>query len=164
MILKNISNTCAKCGKETMKAIRIKNGEYLCYPCYFKRINFERKKKPIREEAIIQEEFFKKARLFFPKIPEKLLFAVPNGGSRNKIEASNLKRQGVKAWVSDVVLLMPGSGYASLCIEFKTRSGRQSPAQIEFQKQAEKSGNKYVICKSATDAIMAISEYLNIEL
>ena len=105
-----------------------------------------------------------KVKLFFPSLPDRLLFAIPNGGSRNTLEASNLKRQGVKAGVSDVILLMPGSGYGSLAIEFKTRAGRQSPVQMEFQRQAEKAGNKYVICKSATDAIMAISEYLNVNL
>jgi hypothetical protein len=70
----------------------------------------------------------------------------------------------VKAGVADVILQMPGSGYGSLAIEFKAKAGRQSPSQIEFQKQTEKAGNKYVICKSAVDAIMAISEYLNIRI
>jgi len=33
-------------------------------------------------------------------------FAVPNGGSRNKLEAINLKREGVKAGVSDLVVIL----------------------------------------------------------
>lgn len=32
-------------------------------------------------------------------------FAVPNGGSRNKLEAINLKREGVKAGVSDLIII-----------------------------------------------------------
>ncbi|MDR1556220.1 MAG: VRR-NUC domain-containing protein [Tannerellaceae bacterium] len=160
----HIIQTCKQCRKKTVKPIRIKEGEYLCYSCFCDRTNSERIKKRHNDEARIQEEFFSKVKLFFPKLPDYLLFTVPNGGSRNKAEAANLKRQGVKAGVADVILLMPGSGYGSLAIEFKTITGRQSPAQIEFQKQAEKAGNKYVICRSATDAIMAISEYLNINI
>lgn len=33
-----------------------------------------------------------------------LLFHIPNGGSRNRLEAINLKRQGVKAGVPDLFL------------------------------------------------------------
>ena len=34
-------------------------------------------------------------------------FAVPNGGSRHVLEARNLKRQGVKTGVPDLVILSP---------------------------------------------------------
>jgi hypothetical protein len=160
-----IIQTCLKCGRNTAKAVRIKKGEHLCYGCYFKEDNSESKNKKHREEADMQTEFFNKVKLVFPKIPDSLLFAVPNGGSRNKKEAANLKRQGVKAGVADVILLMPRFyGCGCLCIEFKTRTGRPSPAQIEFRKQAENAGNKYVICRSAAEGIRAVSEYLNIKL
>lgn len=33
-------------------------------------------------------------------------FSVPNGGSRNKIEASNLKKEGVRSGVSDLVIIL----------------------------------------------------------
>lgn len=154
-------HTCRACGKKTSKGIHIKDGEHLCYGCYCRTLNSEKKEKKHREEAKIQEEFFSKVKLFFPDIPDRLLFAVPNGGSRNKMEAANLKRQGVVSGVADVLLLIPASGYGNLNIEFKTHTGRLSPQQMEFRIQTEKAGNKYVICRSATDAIMAISEYLN---
>ena len=113
-----------------------------------------------RKEADIQSEFFEKSKLFFPKLPDKLIFAVPNGGSRNILEATNLKRQGVKPGVADVILLIPKNGFASLCIEFKTDSGRQSEEQKEFQRQAEACGSKYVIVRSAAEAIQATKDYL----
>lgn len=68
-------------------------------------------------------------------------FAVPNGGSRHKLEAINLKRQGVKAGVSDMVVLLKTQ---ILFIELKRRkkvlkSGKlstshtaTSQAQIDF--------------------------------
>ena len=63
----------------------------------------------------------------------QLLFAVPNGGSRNKIEAANLKKQGVRAGVSDLVFLYPSFRYSFLCIEFKTIKGKQSDEQKHFE-------------------------------
>lgn len=77
----------------------------------------------------------------------QLLFAVPNGGSRNKIEAANLKKQGVRAGVSDMILLKNGLYFDYLCIEFKTKTGKQSPDQIHFQKliDGERNGMYYLV-------------------
>jgi len=113
-----------------------------------------------RKEAEIQSEFFNKMKLFFPRLPDKLIFAVPNGGSRHKIEAANMKRQGIKAGVADVILLIPKNGFASLCLEFKTDTGKQSDEQKEFQRQAESCGSKYVIVRSVAEAIQETKEYL----
>ena len=97
--------------------------------------------------------FFSKVPLFFPNLPDRLLFAVPNGGSRHKIEAANMKRQGVKRGVADVILQIPKKGYASLCLEFKTSTGKQSAEQKEYQRQVEMAGSKYVIVRSVEQAI-----------
>ncbi len=112
------------------------------------------------EEADIQAEFFRNVKLFFPTLPDRLLFAIPNGGSRNILEAKNLKRQGVKAGIADVILLIPRKGFASLCMEFKTATGRQSDEQKEFQRQAEACGSKYVIVRSVASAIETVKDYL----
>ena len=118
----------------------------MCYNCYADQHNPPRfREVHNNEEARIQTEFFKLIPLYFPNIPDKLIFAVPNGGSRHIREAANLKRQGVKPGVSDVIVLIPKKGFASLCIEFKTKVGKQSEYQKEFQKQAESCRNKYVI-------------------
>lgn len=153
--------TCISCKKETVSVISTDSG-YLCYNCYMdKKDSGEKKKrKHNSEEADIQSEFFNQVKLFFPQIPEKLLFSVPNGGSRNKIEAANLKRQGVRSGVADVILLIPKKGFASLCMEFKTKTGKQSLEQKKFQKQAENCGSKYVIVRSVKEAIEKIKEYL----
>ena len=99
--------------------------------------------------------------LYISLIPDKLIFAVPNGGSRHIREAANLKRQGVKPGVSDVIVLIPKKGFASLCIEFKTKVGKQSEYQKEFQKQAESCRNKYVVVRSASQAIEELRKYLS---
>lgn len=57
-------------------------------------------------------------------------WAVPNGGSRNMIEAVNLKRMGVKSGVSDINILHDGRFYA---LELKTPGGKATKSQIEWQ-------------------------------
>ena len=113
-----------------------------------------------RSEASIQSEFIRTVHELFPQLPDKLLFAVPNGGSRDEREAANLVRQGVKKGVADVILQIPKKGYATLCLEFKTPVGRQSPDQKEYQRQVEMAGSKYVIVRSVAEAIEAVRAYL----
>lgn len=150
--------TCIECKKQTVSVIYTPEGP-VCYQCFSEKKN-PSKRKYDNPEAKIQTEFFEQVSLFFPKLPSKLLFAIPNGGSRNIIEAKNLKAQGVKSGVSDVLLLIPKKGYSSLCMEFKTPVGKQSSEQIEFEKQAEKAGNKYIIVRSAKEAIDTLKWYL----
>lgn len=150
---------CILCGRPTVSVIPTTDGP-VCYSCYSDSKTPSKKKKHGNEEAMIQEEFFQKVPLFFPALPDKLLFAVPNGGSRNKIEAANLKRQGVKRGVADVILQVPKKGYACLCLEFKTSKGSQSDDQIEYQRQIESAGGKYVVVRSAEQGIRVMQNYL----
>jgi predicted RNA-binding Zn-ribbon protein involved in translation (DUF1610 family) len=150
--------TCLSCQKETVSVIKTDNG-YMCYNCY-SELKTPSKKKHDNPEARMQTEFFNQVPIFFPKLPSKLLFSCPNGGSRNIIEAKNLKAQGVKSGVTDVLLLIPKKGYANLCLEFKTAKGRQSDDQKEFQRQIEGAGGKYMIVRSVKQAIESMKEYL----
>ncbi len=90
----------------------------------------------------------------------RCLLAVPNGGARSKREAGILKSEGVRAGAADLILLTARGGHGSLCIEFKTKTGRQSPAQKEWQKAAENAGNRYVVCRSFEEFQCVINEYL----
>ena len=89
------------------------------------------------------------------------IFAIPNGGTRNKLEAVNLKRQGVKAGVPDLCLPIPKGKYASLYIEMK-RVGKStvSQAQKDWIALLNKEGNLAVICYGADEAIDTINNYL----
>jgi len=113
-------------------------------------------------ESDIQKNCVNWFRLQFPSIG-RLLFAVPNGGSRNKREAGIMKGEGVTAGVSDVILLYPSGGFHSLCVEFKTEKGRQQPSQKEWQGLAEKAGNKYIVCRSFDDFRVQIRQYLGLK-
>lgn len=54
------------------------------------------------------------------QLPElKWIFAVPNGGLRDKITAAKLKHEGVKSGVPDVMVPIPCARYAGLFVEMK---------------------------------------------
>jgi len=90
-----------------------------------------------------------------------MLLAVPNGGSRNLLEAAKLKQMGVVAGVADLLLLTPRNGYGCLCIELKDgKRGRQSQAQHEWELAALSAGNKYVICRSVDEFMKEVTAYL----
>lgn len=78
-------------------------------------------------ELHLQTECFQWAWNYLPQT-RRLLFAVPNGGKRNKIEATQLKASGVVAGIPDLVLVWAGRAYG---FELKSPKGVTSDAQIE---------------------------------
>jgi len=115
--------------------------------------------KPKNEEYRIQCACVRWFRLQYPKL-RSVLFAVPNGGSRNKIEAGNMKQEGVTPGVADLILLKSNRFYGALCIEMKTSAGRQSGLQKAWQREAEANGAKYVICRSLEEFMREVNNYL----
>lgn len=103
------------------------------------------RKKPRQPERNLQEACVRWFRLAYPKL---FIFAVPNGGSRNQIEAHNMRLSGVVAGVSDLVVI--GNGKV-LFVEMKIAKGRQSERQKEFQEIVESLNHKYVVCRSFED-------------
>lgn len=92
------------------------------------------------------------------KIP---VFHIPNGGSRNKLEAANLKRQGVRAGVPDLFFPEPHWGYHGLFIEMKAGKNRATQKQTEWLKRLE--GNGYIarVCRGFEDARALIEWYFS---
>lgn len=109
-------------------------------------------------ESNIQKNCVAWFRLQYPHIA-RLLFAVPNGGARNKIEAGIMKGEGVTAGVADILLLYPSPPFHALCIEFKSPKGRQQASQKEWQRLVEEHGYKYAICRSFDDFRETIRGY-----
>lgn len=79
---------------------------------------------------------------------------VPNGGSRNKIEAANLKRMGVIPGVADL-MIVPEGGRAHW-LEVKSETGKQSPAQKAFAATMEALGSPYAVVRSVDEAEAAL--------
>jgi hypothetical protein len=71
---------------------------------------------------------------------------IPNGGSRNAIEAANMKASGeVKAGQPDLAVIYRGR---VIGIELKVKGGRRSPAQVEAHKAWELAGAVVTVCRS----------------
>lgn len=110
-------------------------------------------------ESQIQQNCVKWFRLQYADLA-LLLFAVPNGGARNKIEAGIMKGEGVTAGVADMLLLLPNKYHHALCIEFKTSKGKQQDSQKRFQRKVEAFGYRYEIIRSLEEFIELTRNYL----
>ena len=89
----------------------------------------------------------------YPRL-SKRLFAVPNGGYRDRRTAAKLKDEGVLSGVSDLILLKPNINFHALLIEMKVteKYSRQSSEQKEWQKELTSLNEyKYVVCRSIDD-------------
>ena len=109
-------------------------------------------------EASIQSAFFEWISLY-PRI-RLITFAVPNGGSRNCLEAKNLKAQGVTAGVPDLFMAVPYNGYHGLFIELKSKNGRLSDHQKIWVDNLNDRAYRAVVCYSLDEAMDAVTEYL----
>ena len=88
------------------------------------------------------------------------IFAIPNGGSRNKAEAARLKAEGVLAGVPDLFLPVPNKSYHGLFIEMKYGKGRTSAAQDDWLALLRRNGYDAQVCYGATAAMEIIDEYM----
>lgn len=66
---------------------------------------------------------------------------VPNGGSRNVVEAAKLKRMGVRPGCPDFLILSPPKflGYSHVALELKSLDGvAPRPTQVAFLKELDR--------------------------
>ena len=102
----------------------------------------------------------------YSRHPElRLLFAIPNGGQRNKATAGRLKAEGVRAGVPDMFLPVARGGYHGLFIELKRadRSNHQTPLQRTWMELLATQGYRCVIAYGAGAALESILSYLEME-
>lgn len=78
--------------------------------------------------------------------PRGMIFSIPNGGTRNKLEAMTLKSTGLLAGASDLIVILPSGKI--LFIELKTEKGIQSDAQKEFEERIKTLGFQYHLIRS----------------
>lgn len=118
------------------------------------------RRKPHDHEHRIQCACVRWFRLQYPMMKHNL-FAVPNGGKRDAATAAKLKEEGALAGVSDLILLYPNRFYGALLVEMKTKEGRQSELQKEWQSKITADGYKYVVVRSLEDFQQEIKNYLS---
>lgn len=114
-----------------------------------------------------QKALFCWAAIMRPTYPElRYMYASPNGKWRNKIDAANLKAEGVKKGVPDVSLLVRRHNYSGLFIELKRpesvgkTQGITSDEQIDFMIFLQAQGFLCIISIGWERARDAIIEYL----
>ncbi len=95
-------------------------------------------------------------------MPEILIYAVPNGGSRNPREAATLRKEGVLPGVPDISVDEPRKGFHGLKIEMKRKDGKGvlSSAQKKVMRQMADRGYACVVCHGADEAWDALQSYL----
>ncbi len=133
---------------------RNKNGENIPVP--------KERKAPSNEESQIQKALIKwwAVACRGHGIPEFLLFAIPNGGKRDVVTATNLKREGARSGTSDLFLSVPTARYHGLYIEMKRPGGAASEAQMQFLAEVSNRGYAAFLCYTLQQGIEYIREYL----
>ena len=122
-------------------------------------------------EHDIQSALFSWAQLQTACYPElALMFAIPNGGKREKQQdrkgrwfsptAQKLKREGVKRGIPDIFLPCARGGSHGLFIEMKAPDGKVSPEQARVHQLLREEGYAVIVCYSLESAITLITWYL----
>lgn len=115
-----------------------------------------------RTEHVEQCHLFRWAELESIRLPElKTMFAIPNGGKRNKITAWKMKLEGVRAGIPDAMLPIPRGEHHGLFIEMKREKGGTTPEiQKQWHKALREHGYRVEVCKGFESAKNVILDYL----
>ena len=87
--------------------------------------------------------------------PRHIIFSVPNGGTRNILEAKKLKATGILSGVSDLIIVQPNR---IIFLELKIEKGIQSDNQKDFETRIKFLGFEYYICRSLEQFKTIINE------
>ena len=88
------------------------------------------------------------------------MFAIPNGGERNKAVAAKLKAEGVKPGVPDIFLPVAVGRWYGLFVEMKKIGGKASPEQKDWIGALTCNGYRVYLCEGWRMAAESIQYYL----
>ena len=111
----------------------------------------------MKKEDAIQQSCYNYFWNTYPKL-RKLLFAVPNGGSRTPVEAIIFKATGVVSGVSDMILLYDNTPY---CFELKTDVGTQSKNQKDWEDIVKGQGIYYKLIRSKEQFVIELDRIID---
>lgn len=110
-----------------------------------------------KSEATLQEECANFLRCNYPNLN---WFHCPNEAKRSKALAGILSRQGLKAGVSDIIILEARGGYFGLMIELKRIDGKPTQAQCDFISQCNGSGYLAYVVYRIDDFESSVNWYM----
>ena len=93
----------------------------------------------------------------------RMMYAIPNGGLRNKVVAAKLKAEGVKAGVPDICLPVARGGFHGLYIEMKVGKNKLTDKQRAWHKALGGQGNLARTCYGWDEARKLIVSYLSVD-
>lgn len=115
------------------------------------------------EESKLQQQCVAWFRAQYPQYA-MLLTHPANEGNGNRVSGAIHKAEGTVAGVPDLLLFMPTAirltYYNGLGIELKTKTGRQSQEQKDFQKMFEAAGYCYKIVRSLEEFITLMNVWI----
>lgn len=89
----------------------------------------------------------------------KNIFAIPNGGHRDKVTGARMKAEGARAGVPDIFVAVPSAGMHGLFIEMKIKGGRLSDKQEVWRDRLKQHGYGFVVCYGVEEALGVLSDY-----
>jgi len=106
------------------------------------------------EESQLQSACVEWFRYQYPE-PKHLIFAMPNGGKRNKITAAIMKREGVRAGVPDLCIIAKSKIFF---IEMKTPKGTLTLSQKEVFPMIKSNFVLIFVCRTFTEFQQTVKE------
>lgn len=104
----------------------------------------------MNKEDFLQQKIVIWYRNQYQRHGKGLIFSIPNGGSRNVVEAKKLKETGLMAGASDLIIL---HGNKCIFVEIKTDTGKQSDTQKIFEQKVLELGFDYIVVKKIEDLV-----------
>lgn len=95
--------------------------------------------------------------------PDRIIFAIPNGGKRGKLTAFKLSMEGVLKGVPDICIPAMRGGFGGLYIEMKEPTkGRLSKEQKEVIAKLQADGYRVEVCYGVDEAKAAVNDYFRL--
>ena len=110
------------------------------------------------KESELQRACLKYFKLKYPNI---LIFAIPNGGKRDIVTASIMKREGVVRGIPDLFIAYPNGKYAGMFVELKVGNNKPTKHQKEIMKMLENTGYCVSVCYTINEFIYKVNSYVN---
>lgn len=114
-------------------------------------------------ESDLQIRCLKWFRYEYPYLA-KLMFHPKNENTAGRVQGAIAKAEGVVSGVADLILSLPSTNdaitYASLAIEMKTKTGRQSDEQKTWQRYFEAACGEYIIVRDIDEFEDVVKAYV----